>query len=105
MAFYEINPALENTTAFIQETELDGTTYRMTFRWSAREQTWYLDITDTSDSPIAMGLRLVEGALLLRYITDPRRPPGELFVEGTPTETNLGTDAFLVYADAAEVSA
>jgi len=104
MAMFEIPPALDEFPAFTQETVLDGTTYRFTFRWNVREQTWYLDIADTDDSVIVAGLHLVEGADLLRYVTDSRVPPGILFFVGVATETNLGKDALLYYADEDEVA-
>lgn len=99
MAIFEIPPALEEATAFTQEVDLDGTTYRLTFRWNTREQTWYLDIADTDDSLLVAGVHLVEGANLMRHVTDSRKPPGVLYFVGIATETNLGKDAYLVYAD------
>jgi hypothetical protein len=103
VSFFEIPPVFTDQTAFVQEVDLDGTTFRLNFRWSTRESVWYLDLLDLSDDPIAMGMKLVEGALLLRYIVDARRPPGELYFIGVATQTNLGTDAVLVYADEDEV--
>ena len=100
----EIPPALPNEHRFTQETALDGTTYRLTFRWSVREQEWYLDIADTDETVLAGGLKLVEGAFLLRHIVGTTRPPGELYVVGVATETNLGQGAVLLYLDEDEVS-
>jgi hypothetical protein len=99
----EIPPALSER-AFTQETLLDGTTYRLTFRWNVREGAWYLDLLTAEDVLIAGGLKLVGGAFLLRHITGAVRPPGELWVEGIPTETNLGTEAVLLYLDEDELA-
>lgn len=92
--------------SFVQETALDGRTYRLLFRWNSREGFWYLTLSDLDDVPIAASLKLVPGAALLRHVTDfDRRPPGELFMVGTPGRDTLGTEAVLTYLDAAEKEA
>jgi hypothetical protein len=69
--------------AFVQETELDGTTYRLTFRWNAREGAWYLSVHDLEDQPLIPGRKLVCGAFLGRHARVEGQPPGQLLVINT----------------------
>jgi hypothetical protein len=102
---YEI-PITPTDPSFIQEVTLDGTTYRLTFRWNDRESKWYLTLTDLDDVVIVASMALVSGASLLRHVVDYTiRPPGELILVGVADRDNLGTDAVLIYADAEEVEA
>ena len=102
---YEIT--IDSThNSFIQETTLDGVTYRLLFRWNAREEYWYMSLFDIEDVPLSGGIKLVAGCRLLRHLADYTvRPPGELIMLETPTRTTLGQDALLVYLDEDEVSA
>ena len=104
---------LEATTSasIVQETELDGTTYRLAFRWNERDAAWYLEVRDLEDVALASGLKLVEGAILLRHLVDERLPPGDFVVINTdaPGETpgrlafSTG-QAVLIYADEEELA-
>jgi hypothetical protein len=99
MAVFEI-PIDPTPSSFVQETRLEGTTYRFLFRWNFREEYWYLSLLDLDDVAISSGMKLVPGALLLRHVADfTIRPPGELMVVGIPTRGNLGTDAVLTYVE------
>lgn len=91
--------------SFVQENVLDGVTWRLLFRWNARDEYWYLTVSNVDDEVIVASRRLVAGARLLRYVVQDERPAGELFVLDTPTRDDLGTDALLVYADAEEIAA
>lgn len=100
---YEI-PTTHTGPSWTQETALDGVTYRLTFRWNAREEYWYLTISDLDDVVLASGLKLVPGAALLRHLADfTKRPPGELIVLGTPMRDSLSAGDAVFYADADEV--
>ena len=101
---YQIPPASDDLS-FSQETSLDGTDFKFVFRWNTRESAWYLDLMTIDDVVLAGGLKLTAGAFLLRYITDARRPLGELIVLGVPTEDNLGKNAVLLYVDEEELAA
>lgn len=98
----EIPPAID-ALSFVQETALDGTTYRLTFRWNAREGVWYLMVASIEDAVIAAPRKLVPGAFLLRHIVE-GGPRGLLLVVGTPGEDDLGTGGVLVYMDENEIS-
>jgi hypothetical protein len=84
--------------SFTQETDFDGTTYVLLFRWNTREEAWYLTLSTIDGMVIAASLKLVPGAALLRHIPETPRPPGEFFVDDVPTRTNLGTEALLIYS-------
>jgi hypothetical protein len=88
----------------VQETTLDGITYRLLFRWNARAGHWYLTLRTLEDVEIMPSKRLVAGARLLRQVSSPTRPPGDLLVLATPTRSTLGNAAPLIYFDAASVA-
>lgn len=60
----------------IFETTLDGQTYVLRARWNYRMGTWFLDILDEDQEPIALGLAIVLGAYIGRRVKDERMPPG-----------------------------
>lgn len=110
MAVYEI-PIDGTYPSFIQEVELEGTSYRMEFRWNARESEWYLTLRDIDDVVLAGSRKLVTGAGLLRLVHAEDRPPGDLFVVNTigdgqssPGRDDLGSKLVLVYLDEEEVA-
>lgn len=85
--------------SFVQETTLDGVTYRLLFRWNSRDLYWYLTVRTLEDVEIVPSRRLVPGARFLRYVSAAVRPAGELVVLEEPSRTNLGKTAQLVYLD------
>ena len=100
---YEI-PITVTGPSWTQETALDGRKYLLTFRWNAREACWYLSLSDINNVSILAGLKLIDGASLLRHGVGVDRPPGEILCLGDPTYDNLGTDVRVVYMDASEIS-
>lgn len=81
---------------------LVGTFYVLTVRWSPPNQSWMMDVADSSGTPIASGLPLVTGADLLEQL-------GYLGIGGqfivqtdneadaVPTLANLGTNGHLYF--------
>jgi len=100
MAIYTI-PIDTTFLSFVQETTLEGVTYRLLLRWNVRDSYWYLTIRTIEDVEILPSRRLVPGSRLLRYEADyTTRPPGELIVYGgTPDRDSLGKSVNLVYLD------
>jgi hypothetical protein len=90
-------------SSFVQESTLEGTTYRFVFRWNVREGAWYLTLRTLDDEEIAPSRKLVPGADLLRYVTGSVRPLGTLVMHGTPSRDSLGKSAVLVYATSDEL--
>ena len=103
MAVYTITPDV-TYPAVVQETALDGTTYRLTFRYNERDGYWYLSITDLDDASIKPSIKLVPGARFLRYVVDETRPDGELIVLAAPDRDSLGGSDPVIYLDATTVA-
>ncbi len=72
-------PTTPGVPFYTQKTRLDGVDYILGFRYSQREDRWYLNISDSEEIPILTGLKLVANwPLLQAYHYDPRVPPGEI---------------------------
>jgi len=61
-----------------QQSDLDGVTYSMRFRWSERASVWHLDLRTLDDEPVLLSAALVTAWPLLHRVVSPLRPPGEL---------------------------
>lgn len=100
----------DGTALWTQRTALDGTDFLLTFDWNQRAGLWMLSVADSDGAPIRSGVMLVTDAVVLRGVTDPRRPAGELIVvDGAalgdldPGFADLGVRFQLLYLDAAEL--
>lgn len=84
---------------------LSGTSYRLSFFWNVRGAFWTMDVTDLSDLPILMGVKLVADWDLLSNFANPLLPTGRLLCVDTsgagtdPTDSDLGSRVILVYDD------
>lgn len=94
-------------------TSLDGSDFKLEFRYSTRADRFYLNLYDTSGVLLLAGLKLVTGVLLLHYYHYlPGVPAGELVVttngadDSAPGLLELGSDlrCELTYYSAAEVA-
>lgn len=95
------NPLLEQVVA------LDGSSFTITFDWSARTNTWSFRINDDTGALLTSGGTLVPFTDLLRHVAGENRPGGSLFVVtlatgDTPTLDTL-QQAQLLYYTAAEL--
>lgn len=85
--------------------------YRFAFRWNERAASWYMDVLESDDTPIRMGIRVVLGVRLGRRVADSRFPPGELVardLSGAGREAKLedfGTRVVIDYTSPEEVAA
>lgn len=100
-------PKLARTTGSARfRVSLDGSTYALRVQWNQREGRWSLDVSDSSGTPIVMGIALVTGWSLLSLVTDARKPPGDLVVRrmdggsGEPGLDELGAVVDLLYYEA-----
>src|SRR5262245_3747309 len=60
---------------------LDRRRYRLSIWWNTRAAQWILDLLDLNEEPIIQGLVIVPNRdLLVQFKSDPRVPPGRLFV-------------------------
>lgn len=58
---------------------LDGATYRFRVRWNGRAEAWYLDIRTADGTALALGVKVVLGTALARWVRSPLWPAGILF--------------------------
>lgn len=126
MAFLVV-PTTVAFPEYTQRTVLEGREYVLRFIYNEREGAWYLDISDSDENPLMLGMKLVADWNLLRRATDARLPTGELYavdlagsdqsedvagrrailqIARDPGRNDLGDDGRveLVYVDAAEVA-
>jgi hypothetical protein len=97
------------TPNYRQRTVLDGVPYLLDFRWSQREERWYLDLRNAAGDLLAGAIKLVVNYPLLASRRGARdeMPPGDLrVVDGRESPADPGLDELgdthqLVYTDAA----
>lgn len=86
--------------------DLAGVTYTLTSKWNDMAQSWYLDIEDESQTPIACGLPFVTGADLLAGL-EYLGIDGSLLIYtngdsfAVPTQNNLGVDSNVYFQTSA----
>jgi hypothetical protein len=73
-----------------------GIKYKLSIIW--RESNYFLDIFDDLGVPLALGLRLVDGADLLGQLKH-LGITGALLMTSTPNYENLGVDGKMVVAN------
>jgi hypothetical protein len=102
---------LQPAVAFArQSTTLSDRTVIYEARWNARAESWFLDLYDEEEEPIALGLRIVLGTPLGRRSVSPRRLPGFLIAEDLSgarreaTFDDLGTRVVVYYFSGAELA-
>lgn len=106
---YEL-PIASDTAFFSSSYDLDGTTYRLTFRWNVREEAWYMDIATFDDTLIAGGLKMVTNQDISRRFRAKGAPKGAIFILGEsiyadkPGRNDLGKRVKILYLDEAEVN-
>lgn len=82
--------------------DLSGTTYTLTAKWNDMAQSWYLDIADADQNPIACGLPFICGASLLQGL-EYLGIEGDLYVytngdaTEVPTLDDLGDNSNLYF--------
>jgi len=87
--------------------DIGNTFYTLNFRWNRVNSTWIMDISDSLNNPLSMGIPLVTGADLLgqfRYLGIGGGVPMITMTiavghspDEIPTYENLGIDAHLFY--------
>ena len=66
----------------MQTVTLGATQFRVRFTWRERTASWYLDLYDAAEEPLALGRRLSPGWGPLIGLSVPDGPAGFLFVRG-----------------------
>jgi hypothetical protein len=113
MATLEI--PLDSVDAYFDvQVTLDGVALLLTFRWNARAEAWYLDISTAEGDVITASRKVViDWPLMLRGFrdSDSRLPPGHLSAADTsnaglrPGRYDLGGRVKLYYRDAEDILA
>ena len=86
------------TAEFEQQVLLDGTTYRLNFKYNDISGRYIMDIYSADRTLLLAGVALVRGVLLTRQIVDTRLPVGDFLVYGEqPTFDNMGVTSNLYY--------
>jgi hypothetical protein len=86
MAFVTI-PLLSDTPHWEQTTTLDGTDYLLRFRYSQREQTYYVSLYLGNGTEIIKGQRMICNWPLFADCVDPNMPPGTfVLIPSDPTD-------------------
>ncbi len=84
----QVIPTSEYPT-YTQRVRLEGSDYKLLFRWHTREARWRIDMFDAEDDALIRGLAVEANRPLLRYYQfDDRVPPGELIAVATTTDTS-----------------
>lgn len=113
-------PTRTDLTNYEVTVELDGVDFDLSFLWNDRDESWYLTITETTQTlvdeqtgekvPLIAGIPIVIGTPLMRVLTSLRRPAGELIaIDNTGTGTSpgineLGARVLLYYVEASELA-
>lgn len=96
-----------------QTTILDGGVYLLSFSYAQRERVYYISISLTDGTPLAMGIKIMCNVPLLGASrVDSRLPPGEIFAVATGPQTHppgmgelgAGLRVELTYADSTEIT-
>lgn len=84
------------------EINFAGTNYTMTVKWNDIAQSWYMDLSDDQQNPLACGIPFITGADLLEQL-EYLGVDGQLFVytngddSAVPTLDNLGSNSNLYF--------
>ena len=76
----KVLPIDNDGPAFRFSVSLDGTLCQYRFEWDARRRRWTVDVLSSDAKPIIVGRVLLPGRPLFLRESDPRLPPGELYV-------------------------
>ncbi len=103
MAFFTlpIDRALAN---YRFETDLDGVTYRIEFKYNARDDSWNCNFLDVAGNVLRAGIKAVTDWSLLERWVDQGRPDGDVFsaalgdITAPASLGELGDKVLLVYS-------
>lgn len=93
------------------DVKLDGETFNLEFRWSERDEHFFITVSDSTLSPIVTNRRLVSNQIIMDGIADSRTPAGVLYLYDSeslgrgPVLGELGKTYELIYVDADGITA
>jgi hypothetical protein len=104
-------PTRSDLNSYSQRVELDGVIYNLNFRFNERLNLWVMDVLDSDEADILIGLPLLVSTPLMFQYVKAGKPPGDFVVlnrenrtDENPSENNLGTDFKLYYITEAELN-
>lgn len=89
--------------------ELDNIVYFLTFTWNALNEFWTMDIADSDQIPLIVGIKVVPNYPLLQAFTVFGKPPGEIICQNvvnapdTISRYDIGQKFELVYYSEGEL--
>lgn len=75
MTLYRV-PVFVDVPFYTYTAQLEGKSYRFSFSFNSRAQTYYFDLADEDDVRIFCGVRLVNDYPIAGRFRDLRKPPG-----------------------------
>lgn len=102
-------PLRNDLPLYNQQTDLDGQSYNLAFRWNARAEQWFMDISTGAGDIIAANIALVINFPIARRFRDERMPPGIFMAfdssgqKEDAGQADLGARVLLLYTPVAEV--
>ena len=70
----------KNLPSFIENVTLDDIILNFKFVWNGRDNAWYMNISDSVNSPILQGIKIINSWELIIRFTDIRLPQGAILV-------------------------
>ena len=84
-----------------QVVNLEGIDYQVRFAWNGRDNNWYMDISLSDDTSLAMGVKMIINYDLIGHYVEENMPPGSfmLFSEDSSpiTRDNINDVCKLLY--------
>lgn len=99
-------PVRSDIPAYEFQITLEGTPYRLAFRFNGRSQRWIMDIKDQAGASILSGIMILVGSDLTSRFRSISGPPGRFFAVDSsnqnlpPLEADLGNRVLLYYEEA-----
>lgn len=97
-------PTSQTLPNYRYEVDMDGVTFRMSFKYNSRDEAWYMTILSAGGVVLRAGIKVVSEWLLLRLWQDTNnRPAGEIITINLAEEIakpgleQLGVDTALLY--------
>ena len=91
MATFDVPTPPEGVAKWQVRVELDGTFYRLLYKWNVRDLSWYMDIADDTGTALVRSRRIVLASDILRPFRYKAVPQGTLSIVDTTGEHKEAT--------------
>lgn len=75
-----IIPTRGDIANYSQLVTLDGTVFRLTFRYNSRDEAWYFSVHTEAGVPVREGMKLIPNYVLMRLLAPTENTPAGKFV-------------------------